>query len=242
MQDKVEGRNAVAELLKTGRAVDKIYVKSGERQGSIIPIIREAKKRGILVVEVSREKLDAMSESKAHQGIIAQVPPIDYFSVEDILEYARSKNESPFLVILDRVSDPHNLGSVIRSANCFGAHGVIIGKHESVPLTASAIKASAGAAEHTRVARVTNISKTIDDLKNAGLWIAAAEASGRESLESAPLDGALAIVVGGEDSGVSRLVLEKCDFVVSIPMRGEVNSLNASVAAALMLYAASLRR
>ncbi len=242
MTDKIEGRNPVAEALKSGRRIDKIYVKRGERQGSIIPIIREAKRRGIIVSEVDAAKLDEMSETKNHQGVIAQVSPVEYSELEDILQAARDKNEPPFIVILDRISDPHNLGSIIRTANCAGVHGVIISKHDGVSLTAAAVKASAGAAEFTPVARVNNIAKTIDELKKQGVWVTGTDASGDKSLYEADLKGATAIVIGSEGEGMSRLVTEKCDFLVKIPMKGSINSLNASVAAALVIYEAAKQR
>lgn len=239
MNDKIEGRNPVAEALKSGRQIDKIYVKRGEKQGSIIPIIREAKKRGIVVVEIDNAKLNEMSETKNHQGVIALVAPVEYATVDEILEIARSKGEAPFVVILDRINDPHNLGSIIRTANCAGVHGVIISKHDSVSVTATAAKASAGAVEFTPVARVNNLAKTIDELKEAGLWITGADAAGDRSIYEADFKGGTAIVVGSEGMGISRLVAEKCDFLVKIPMKGNVNSLNASVAAALMIYEAA---
>ncbi len=240
--DKIEGRNPVAEALKSGRQIDKLYVKRGEKQGSIIPILREAARRGITVTEVDAARLDEMSETKNHQGVIAQASPIEYASVEDILEIARSRGEPPFIVILDRVADPHNLGSVIRTANCAGAHGVIIPRHGGVGVTAAAAKASAGAVEYTPVARVGNLAKTIDSLKKEGLWITGADAAGDRSLYKADLRGPVAIVIGSEGEGLSRLVAEKCDFLVKIPMRGSVNSLNASVAAALVIYEAAKQR
>lgn len=240
--DKIEGRNPVAEALKSGRRIDKLYVKRGDKQGSIIPIIREAKRRGIPITEADGGKLNEMSETKNHQGVIALVSPIEYAEVEDILNIAREKGELPFIVILDRINDPHNLGSVIRTANCAGVHGVIISKYDSVGVTATAMKASAGAAEFTPVARVSSLAKTIDELKEAGLWITGADASGDRSLYEADFKGPVAIVVGSEGSGISRLVAEKCDFLVNIPMKGNVNSLNASVAAALMIYEAAKRR
>lgn len=242
MSDKIEGRNPVAEALKSGRQIDKLYVKRGEKQGSIIPIIREAKRRGIIVSELDAAKLNEMSETKNHQGVIAQIPPVEYSSLEDILQAAYSKDEAPFIVILDRIADPHNLGSIIRTANCAGAHGVVISKHDGAPLTAAAVKASAGAAEFTPVARVNNIAKTVDELKKRGLWVTGTDASGDKSLYEADLKGPTAIVIGSEGEGMSRLVAEKCDFLVKIPMKGNINSLNASVAAALVIYEAAKQR
>ena len=238
MNDKIEGRNPVTEALKSGRAIDKLYVKKGENKGSIIPIISMARKKGISVVETDIRKLDEMSETKAHQGVIALCAAAEYAQLEDIFALAEEKNEPPFIIILDRVNDPHNLGSVIRTANCAGAHGVIIPKHDSVGLTAVCCKAAAGAAEYTPVVRVANLAKTIDELKERGIWITGADASGDRSLYEADLKGAVAIVIGSEGEGISRLVLDKCDFKVKIPMKGNINSLNASVAAALFIYEA----
>ena len=236
MQDKIEGRNPVTEALKSGRSIDKLYVKKGEYKGSIVPIINMAKKKGIPIVETDDKKLSQMSETGAHQGVIALCAVKDYASVEDILAVSEEKGEPPFIVILDRISDPRNLGSIIRTANCAGVHGVIISKHDSVGLTAVCAKAAAGAAEHVPVARVNNLAKTIDDLKKKNIWITGADASGETELFNSDLKGAVAIVIGSEGEGISRLVLEKCDFKVKIPMKGNVNSLNASVAASLFMY------
>ena len=236
MQDKIEGRNPVTEALKSGRSIDKLYVKKGEYKGSIVPIINMAKKKGIPIVETDDKKLSQMSETGAHQGVIALCAVKDYASVEDILAVSEEKGEPPFIVILDRISDPRNLGSIIRTANCAGVHGEIISKHDSVGLTAVCAKAAAGAAEHVPVARVNNLAKTIDDLKKKNIWITGADASGETELFNSDLKGAVAIVIGSEGEGISRLVLEKCDFKVKIPMKGNVNSLNASVAASLFMY------
>ena len=236
--DIIEGRNAVSEYIKSGKQIDKIYVRRGDNKGSIIPLIASAREKGIEIVEVDTKKLDQMSETGAHQGVIARVPPYEYKSVDDILNIAREKGEPPFIVILDRLEDPHNLGSIIRTANCAGVHGVIISKHDGVTLTASAVKASAGAAAKTAVARVGNIAKTIEYLQKEGVWVTGADASGDKSIYETDLKGAVALVIGGEDKGISRLNAEKCDFLVKIPMKGDVNSLNASVAAALMIYEA----
>lgn len=242
MDDIIEGRNAVTAALKSGERIDKIYVKRGENKGSIIPIIALAREKGIPVSEIDRRKLDEMSSTGAHQGIMARIPPYEYKSVDDILSFAEKKGEKPFIVILDRVEDPHNLGSVIRTANCAGAHGVIIARHEAATLTAAAVKASAGAAAFTPVARVANIGKTIDYLKEKNIWITGADAKGDRSIYEADFDGGIALLIGGEDKGISRLNAEKCDFLVRIPMKGDVNSLNASVAAALMIYEAAKSR
>ena len=235
-EDIIEGRNAVVAALKSGRQIDKIYIRKGDNKGSMLPIIAKAKDRGIPVVEIDRTKLDSMSETGVHQGVIARIPPYEYKTVDDILNIAKEKGESPFIVILDHLEDPHNLGSIIRTANCAGVHGVIISKHDGVTLTATAVKASAGAASFTPVARVSNIVQTVEYLKEQGVWVTGADAAGDRSIYEADLKGAVALVVGGEDKGISRLTASKCDFLVSIPMKGDVNSLNASVAAALMIY------
>lgn len=238
MTDKIEGRNPVAEALKSGRPIDKIYIKKGSRKGSVIPILAKARQMGISVVETDARKLDEMSATGAHQGIIAMCAAAEYAQLEDIFKNAERKGEKPFIVILDRVRDPHNLGSVIRTANCAGAHGVIIPKHDSVGLTAACCKAAAGAEEYTPVVRAANLAKTIDELKERGVWITGADASGDRTLYEADLKGAAAVVIGSEGEGISRLILDKCDFIVKIPMKGNVNSLNASVAAALFIYEA----
>ena len=241
-EDIIEGRNAVTAALKSGRQIDKIYIRRGDNKGSLVPIIAKAKEKGIQVVEIDKQKLDSMSETGVHQGVIARIPPYEYKSVEDILNIAKEKGEPPFLVILDHLEDPHNLGSIIRTANCAGVHGVIISKHDGVTLTAAAVKASAGAASFTPVARVSNIAQTIDRLKEEGVWVTGADAAGDRSIYQADLKGAVALVIGGEDKGISRLTASKCDFLVGIPMKGDVNSLNASVAAALMIYEAMKQR
>ncbi len=238
MSDKVEGRNPVAEALKSGRSIDKIYVKRGDKHGSIIPIIRMAKEKGITITETDSKKLDEMSETGAHQGVIALCSAAEYATIDDILKNAEDKGEPPFIIILDKIADPRNLGSIIRTANCAGSHGIIISKHESAGLTAVCAKASAGAIEYTPVARVSSLAKAIDELKKKNIWVTGADASGDKDIYDADLKGAVAIVIGSEGEGISRLVLEKCDFVVKIPMKGNVNSLNASVAAALFIYEA----
>lgn len=241
-EDIIEGRNAVTAALKSGRQIDKIYIRRGDNKGSLLPIIAKAKEKGISIVEVDKGKLDSMSETGVHQGVIARIPPYEYKTVDDILNIAREKGEPPFIVILDHLEDPHNLGSIIRTANCAGVHGVIISKHDGVTLTAAAVKASAGAASFTPVARVNNIAQTVDYLKEQGIWVTGADAAGDRSIYEADLKGAVALVVGGEDKGISRLTASKCDFLVGIPMKGDVNSLNASVAAALMIYEAMKQR
>ncbi len=241
MEDKIFGRNPVAEALKSGRAVEKILVRKGRIDGSLIPIIKKAKAAGIIVQETDARRLDELSGDRNHQGVIAYVSEYEYASAADILKIAYDKGEAPFVVICDKITDPHNLGAILRTANCAGVHGVIIPKRGSAGLNAAAVKTAAGAAEYTPVARVTNISSTIAELKKAGLWICAADMDG-ESLYKSDLKGPLAIVIGSEGEGISRLVRENCDFAVSIPMAGEINSLNASVAAGVIIYEALRQR
>ena len=234
-QDKIEGRNPVMEALRAGREIDKILVKKGKPEGSVIPIIKKAKALGIVVQEVEKQKLDSISESDNHQGVIAYAAVHEYATVADILNRAKEKGEAPFVLICDKITDPHNLGSILRTANCVGAHGIIIPKRNSVGLNSTVAKTSAGAMEYTPVAKVTNIARTIDELKEQGIWIAGAQMDGEE-MYKANLTGSTGIVIGSEGEGISRLVSEKCDFHVSIPMCGEINSLNASVAASVLMY------
>ena len=234
-ENQLEGRNAVLEVLKSGRDIEKIIVQKGNVEGTVRRIAGMAKERGIVVQEAARQKLDEMSQTKNHQGVIAIVSEHEYAEVDDILRSAAEKGEKPFIIILDNITDPHNLGAVIRTAECAGAHGVIIPKRRSVGLTAVVGKTSAGALEYMPVARVTNIARTIEELKKQGVWVACADMDG-EDYYDASLDGAIALVIGSEGEGVSRLVKEKCDFTVSIPMYGKISSLNASVAGALLMY------
>ena len=234
-ENQLEGRNAVLEVLKSGRDIEKIMIQKGNVEGTIRRIAGMAKERGIVVQEAARQKLDEMSQTKNHQGVIAVVSEHEYAEVDDILRSAAEKGEKPFIIILDNITDPHNLGAVIRTAECAGAHGVIIPKRRSVGLTAVVGKTSAGALEYMPVARVTNIARTIEELKKQGVWVACADMDG-EDYYDASLDGAIALVIGSEGEGVSRLVKEKCDFTVSIPMYGKISSLNASVAGALLMY------
>lgn len=237
----IYGRNAVLEALKGGQVLDKLFVQSGEREGSITLIIAKAKEAGIPVLYVQKEKLDSLSRGGVHQGVVAMVAGVTYQTVEEILASAAEKGEAPFLVIADGVEDPHNLGAIIRSAEGAGAHGLIISKRHASPVTPTVIKASAGAAAHLPIAKVTNLATVIDELKEAGLWIYGAEAGGASLYES-DLGGAAAFVVGSEGKGISRLIKEKCDFILSIPMYGQVNSFNVSCAAAVVLcYAAEQR-
>ena len=240
-ENVIIGRNAVKELLSGGRDIDRLYITSGVREGSINLLIGMAKERGIPIRECERTKLDAMAHGGRHQGIIAVAAEHDYASVDDILAYAEERGEKPFIVICDGIEDPHNLGAVIRSAECAGAHGVIIPKRRAVGLTATVAKASAGALSHMRVAKVTNLASVVDELKERGLWIYGADMDGAP-YHKTDLKGAAAIVLGSEGFGISRLVKEKCDFIVSIPLYGQVNSLNVSCAAAVILTEAARQR
>lgn len=231
----IEGRNAVIEAIRAGKPIDKLYVLDGCQDGPISTIKREAKKADALIKYVTKERLDQMSTTGHHQGVIAQAAAYEYAEVEDILEVAKEKGEAPFIFILDGIEDPHNLGAIIRTANIVGAHGVIIPKNRAVGLTATVNRASAGALNFTKVAKVTNISKTIENLKKEGLWFVCADMSG-EVMYRQNLTGPIGLVIGNEGEGVSRLVKEKCDYITSIPMKGEIESLNASVAAGVLAY------
>ena len=237
----VIGRNAVKELLMGGRDVDKLYITSGEKEGSINQLLGIAADRGIPITECDRTKLDSIAKGGRHQGIIAIAAERNYSSIDEILAYAEEKGEAPFVVVCDGVEDPHNLGAIIRSAECAGAHGIIIPKRRAVGLTATVAKSSAGALEHMRVAKVTNLPSAIDDLKERGLWIYAADMDGSTYYKT-DMKGATALVLGSEGFGISRLVKEKCDFVVSIPLYGQVNSMNVSCAAAVLLTEISRQR
>ena len=238
----IEGRNAVTEALRAGTPIDKIFIARGETDKTLGHIASTARAAGVVVVEADRRKLDYMSATKAHQGVIALAAVREYASVEDILSAARERGAAPLLVVCDEISDPHNLGAIIRTAECAGAHGVIIPKRRSVGLTAVVGKASAGALEYLPVARVSNLVSTIRDLQKAGVWVFGTAADGDTGLYAADLKGPAAIVIGNEGEGMSRLVSEACDFKVSIPMHGRISSLNASNAAAILLYEAVRQR
>ena len=231
----IEGRNAVLEAFRSGKTIDKLFIMDGCKDGPIMSILREAKKSDTIVKFVDKERLDKMSQTGRHQGVIANAAAYEYAQVEDILQAARDKNEAPFVFILDGIEDPHNLGAIIRTANLSGAHGVIIPKRRAAGLTATVLKTSAGALNYTPVAKVTNIATTIEELKKEGLWFVCADMGG-EIMYNLDLKGAIGLVIGNEGEGVSRLVKEKCDFVASIPMKGNIDSLNASVAAGVMAY------
>lgn len=234
-KNRVEGRNPVLEALRSGRSVDKIYVQAGLQDGPIQTILREAGKRDAVVTFVTRERLNQMSETGNHQGVIASVASYQYASVEEILQRAEEKGEPPFLILLDEIEDPHNLGAIIRTANLAGAHGVIVTKHRAAGLTATVAKASAGAVNYTPVAKVTNLSNTIDSLKKRGLWFVCADMGGTRMYDL-DLRGPIGLVIGNEGTGVGRRVREKCDYIASIPMKGQIDSLNASVAAGVLAY------
>lgn len=237
----IEGRHAIREAIRSGRSINKLFYTEDGMDASAREIIMQAKKAGIVTQAVNKAKLDSMSENGKHQGVMAMAAAYEYSTVEDMLAKANEKGEDPFIVILDGINDPHNLGSIIRTAVCCGAHGVIIPKHRAVGITGTVVKVSAGAVEFMPVARVTNLNRTIDELKAKGLWICAADMSG-ENLYSLNMSGPLAVVIGSEGDGVSRLTLDKCDFKAGIPLKGEIESLNASVAAAVILYEALRQR
>lgn len=231
----IEGRNAVLEAFRSGKTIDKLFILDGCQDGPVKTILREAKKTTAIINFVDKERLDRLSNTGHHQGVVAQAAAYEYAEVEDILEAARQKNEAPFIFILDEIEDPHNLGAIIRTANLAGAHGVIIPKRRAVGLTATVAKTSAGAINYTPVAKVTNIAKTIEELKKEGMWFVCADMDGT-TMYDLDLKGSIGLVIGNEGSGVSRLVKEKCDFIASIPMKGDIDSLNASVAAGVLAY------
>ena len=231
----VEGRNAVIEAFRSGKTVDKLFVLASSQDGPIRTIIREAKKHDTIINYVEKERLDELSTTGKHQGVIAMTAAYDYAEVSDILEKAREKGEPPFIILLDNIEDPHNLGAIIRTANLAGAHGVIIPKNRAVGLTATVARTSAGALNYTPVARVTNMARTIEDLKKEGLWFVCADMGGT-NMYDLDLKGAIGLVIGNEGDGVSRVVREKCDFIASIPMKGDIDSLNASVAAGVLAF------
>ena len=231
----IEGRNAVIEAYRAGRAIDRIYIQDGCQDGPVMTIKREARKHDTVIKYVARERLDQLSETGKHQGVIAYAAAYEYVQVEDILEKAREKGEPPFLILLDNIEDPHNLGAIIRTANLAGAHGVIIPRNRAVGLTATVARTSAGALNYTPVARVTNLARTIEELKKEGLWFVCADIDGT-MMYDLDLKGPIGLVIGNEGEGVGKLVREKCDMVASIPMKGQIDSLNASVAAGVLAY------
>ena len=232
---QIEGRNAVMEAFRSGKTIDKVYILDGCQDGPVRTIVREAKKHDTIINFVGKERLSQISVTGKHQGVIAYAAAYEYSEVEDMLKLAEERGEDPFLILLDNIEDPHNLGAIIRTANLAGAHGVIIPKRRAVGLTATVAKTSAGALNYTPVAKVTNLAKTMEELKEKGLWFVCADMGG-ESMYRLNLKGPIGLVIGNEGEGVGRLVKEKCDFVASIPMKGEIDSLNASVAAGVLAY------
>lgn len=231
----VEGRNSVLEIIKSDRDIDKLYIAKGDMEGSIKLILSKAKEKGVIVQEVDRRYLDNLSVTKSHQGVIAKVAPYKYCEIEDILKVSIEKEEDPFILILDEIKDPHNFGSIIRTANACGAHGIIIPKRRSVSVTQSVIKVSVGATEGINIAKVTNINQVIKELKDKGLWIIGTDMNGEEYYKS-NLKGPIALVIGSEENGISRLVKENCDLMINVPMKGTIDSLNASVASGIIMY------
>ena len=234
--DQVEGRNSVLELLESEKDINKIYISNGEKQGSINKIVGKAKSKGIVLVEVDKNKLDEMSQTGNHQGVIAIVPPFQYCEVDDILDEAKMRKEDAFILILDGIEDPHNLGAIIRTAETAGVHGVIIPKRRAVAVNGTVNKSSAGAVEHMKIARVNNINDTIKYLKDNGLWIIGTDGNAQKYYYEQDLTGPVALVIGSEGFGMSRLVEENCDILVKIPMKGKITSLNASVSAGIVTY------
>ena len=241
-EDQVEGRNAVIELLESGRDINKIFILEGEHHGSINKIIAMAKERKIVLTMVNKTKLNQMAQTENYQGVIAIVPPFDYCEVEDILENAKQREEKPFILILDGIEDPHNLGSIIRTAETAGVHGIIIPKRRSASVNSTVSKVSAGAVEHMKIARVNNINETIRYLKENDVWICGTDMDAKKYYYQEDYKGPIAIVIGSEGFGMSRLVKENCDFLVKIPMKGKITSLNASVSAGIVIYEAVKQR
>lgn len=235
-EEKIEGRNSVRELLKSDKDINKLYVQKGEKHGSILEIITLAKKKRIIIQEIEKHKLDEISETHNHQGVIALVPPFNYCEVDEIIEFAKSKNEEPFILILDGIEDPHNLGSIIRTAECTGVHGIIIPKRRAASVNSTVNKTSAGATQYMKIARVNNITETIKYLKEKDVWIYGTDMDGTSFYNEEKYNRGVGIVIGNEGSGMSRLVKENCDFLIKIPMKGKISSLNASVSAGIVMY------
>lgn len=240
--DVLVGRNAVTEALKSGRGINKLWIASGDREGSVAEIAALAKERGIVVQYVERAKIEALAGGHRHQGVLAYVAPVPYAELEDILKAAEAKGEAPFLVLLDELEDPHNLGALLRTADATGVHGILIPKRRSVSLNATVAKTSAGAVEYVPVARIGNIAQTLKKLKEKGFWVAGADMDGEKAYYEADLTGPLVLVVGSEGKGMSRLTKEVCDFIVRMPMVGRINSLNASVAGSILMYESMRQR
>ncbi len=241
-EDKIEGRNAVLEALRSGREINKLFILKGELSGSIKQIIAIARERSVLIKEADRNTLDAMSSTRSHQGVIAMISPVSYSTVDGILEKASKLDQPPFIIILDEICDPNNLGSILRTADAVGVHGIIIPRHRAIGITAAVAKVSAGAFNYVPVARVSNIGSTLDYLKSKGLWIAGTDLKGASPFYKSDLKGPLAIVIGSEGKGMGSLVTKKCDFIINIPMSGKISSLNAGVAAGIIMYEAYRQR
>ena len=235
-EEYIAGRHPVIEAIKSGRTIHKLWIADSAQKHQIAPVLTEAKQHGLIIQYVDKKKLDQLVPQMQHQGVVAQVAAYDYAEVDDILARAREKGETPFIIVLDEIEDPHNLGSILRSADCTGVHGVIIPKRRSVGLTATVAKTSVGAMEYVPVARVTNIAQTLKELKDAGIWIAGADGTAPKNVYDTDLTLPLAIVIGNEGKGIGRLIKETCDFLVKLPMFGQINSLNASVAASVLMY------
>lgn len=235
-EDLIIGRNAAMEALKSDKTIEVLYITNGPKEGSINAIINLAKDKKIVIKEVDKKKLDSMAAGAVHQGVIARITPYNYFEVKDILEDAKRKNEAPFIIILDELEDPHNLGSIVRTAETCGVHGIIIPKRRNVGVTPTVYKSSVGAVEHVKIAKVTNINSTIDELKEQGIWVYGADIEGKEYSYEVDFSGPCALIIGSEGRGISKLTLKKCDKLVKIPMIGKINSLNASVAGGIMMY------
>lgn len=236
MEEFIAGKHSVLEALRSGRTVHKIWISEQAQKQAVQPIVAEAKRRGVIIQPADKRRLDQMAAGMQHQGVVAQAAAYEYAEVDDILQRAKARGEQPFVLILDEIEDPHNLGSILRTADCTGAHGVIIPKRRSVGLTATVSKTSAGAVEYVPVARVTNIAQTMEDLKRRGIWIAGADAAAERTVFQENLNVPLAVVIGNEAKGIGRLIKEKCDFLLKLPMFGSINSLNASVAASVFMY------
>ena len=241
-EDKIEGRNSVLELLNSDRDINKLYVQKGEKHGSINKIIALAKEKRIVITEMEKSKMDTISETHNHQGVIAVVPPFNYCEVEDILDYAKSKNEKAFVLILDGIEDVHNLGSIIRTAETAGVHGIIIPKRRAAAVNATVSKTSAGAVEYMKIARVNNLADTMRNLKEQGLWIIGTDMDTETEYDKQDYTGDIAIVIGSEGFGMSKIVKDNCDFLIKIPMKGKITSLNASVSAGIVIYEALKQR
>ena len=241
-ENQIEGRNSVLELLETGKDINKIFITKGEKHGSITKIIALAKENGVVIVEKDKKQIDQMAQSENNQGVIAIVPPYEYCEIEEILEVAKNRNEPPFIIILDSIEDPHNLGSIIRTAETAGVHGIIIPKRRAVPVNTTVAKVAVGAVEHMKIARVTNLSDTINNLKKQGLWICGTDINTDKIYYNQDLTGPLAIVIGNEGQGIGEKIKKNCDFLVKIPMKGKITSLNASVSAGIIIYEAVKQR